>query len=277
MNENGQQLFPLTRRDFIAGSMMFFGANALEALDVHTLPVKNTAYPRGEERNLLAKQCNAETLRQSLVPLDQYKPYPRVGDPAWSELRPGTRAALVKAGENYLHYAYQPLPATTILAYVRVGNRSEYEKIRLANLAALWAVTFAECVENKGRFLDDVVNGLWCICEQSFWGVPAPLYIQKAGLGWPDPHDPIVDLFAAQRSAEVATVVYLLRERLEAISPFLAERVYLEAERRILKPLLAQNFMWMGLPSAKRRDDLPWDITPPGQVQPVNNWDSWIC
>ena len=55
------------------------------------------------------------------------------------------------------------------------------------------------------------------------------------------------------------------------------QRIFAECERRIFDPLLAQNFMWMGLPNAKRRDDLPWDATPAGQVQPVNNWDAWIC
>jgi hypothetical protein len=55
------------------------------------------------------------------------------------------------------------------------------------------------------------------------------------------------------------------------------ERVYFEAERRIFDPLLAQNFMWMGLPGGKSRHDLPWIEVPEGQVQPVNNWDAWIC
>ena len=139
------------------------------------------------------------------------------------------------------------------------------------------ALTFAECVENKGRFVNDIVNGVWFICEQSFWGVPAHLYMQKKGLGLPDPLDPIVDLYAADTAAELARVVYLVGNRLNAINPNITERVYVEAERRIFNPLLSQNFMWMGLSGAKRRDDLPWDATPPGEVQPVNNWDPWIC
>lgn len=277
MKEQVQSLFPLTRRSFLAGSALLLGASALEGLDVHTLPVKNTAWPRGTDRNLLAKQCSPEALKQSLIPLDKYKPYPKIGDPAWSALRPETRAAFIAEGEKNLNHTYEALSATLFLSYARVGNRSNYERGRNANLAALQALTYAECVENKGRFLDDIANGLWCICEQSFWGVPAHLYIQKAGLGLPDPKDPIVDLFAAQTAAELATVVYLLGDRLDAISPFITERVYLESERRTFKPLLVQNFMWMGLPNSKRRDDLPWDATPAGEIQPVNNWDAWIC
>jgi hypothetical protein len=117
---------------------------------------------------------------------------------------------------------------------------------------------YAECVENKGRFFDDITNGIWATCEESFWGVPAHLYIQKADLGLPDPRDPIVDLFAAQTSALLASTVYVLDSTLDAVSPLMRERVYFETERRIFNPLLAQNFMWMGLPGGKARHDLPW-------------------
>ena len=57
-----------------------------------------------------------------------------------------------------------------------------------------------ECVEGKGRFLDDIKNGVWATSEESFWGVPSRRYIQKADLGLPDLRDPIADLFAAQTS-----------------------------------------------------------------------------
>src|ERR1017187_9580156 len=73
MKEQYQSLLPLTRRSFLAGSALLLGASALEGLDVHTLPVKNTAWPRGADRNLLAKQCSPEALKQSLIPLDKYK------------------------------------------------------------------------------------------------------------------------------------------------------------------------------------------------------------
>lgn len=83
------------------------------------------------------------------------------------------------------------MPATIFLEYARNGNRTDYENIRNARIAALQSLIFAECVENKGGFLDDITNGVWAICEESFWGVPAHLYIQKAELGLPDPSDPI--------------------------------------------------------------------------------------
>lgn len=256
---------------------MMVAAQALPAQEVLTRAVPDTAIPYGKRRRLLAKQCPPEALRQSLLPLDKYHPYPTLGDPAWQALRAETRSALLAAGETSLKRTFEPVPATLFLEYKRNGNRSHYEAVRTGNLNALRNLTYAECLENKGRFLDAIANGLWTISEQSFWGVPAHLYIQKQGLGLPDPKDPIVDLFAAETAALLASVVYVLGPALDSVSPVVRQRIFAECERRIFNPLLTQNFMWMGLPNAKRRDDLPWDATPAGQVQPVNNWDAWIC
>jgi hypothetical protein len=263
-----------SRRQFLFGSAAVLASSSTLSLADSV----DSAAPRGRQRNLLAHACTLERLKSSLVPLDRYRPFPTIQDrTAWGSLRPETRKALLQSGEKYLGFHWPEMPATVFLEYARDGNRTHYEGIRNARMGALNALLFAECVEAKGRFLDDIANGLWATCEESFWGVPAHLYIQKADLGLPDPRDPIVDLFAAQTSALVATTVYLLNDRLDSVSPQLRERVIFEAERRILEPCLAQNFMWMGLPGGKSRHDLPWITVPDGQVQPVNNWDSWIC
>jgi Heparinase II/III-like protein len=267
-----------SRRNFLIGSTAFASSTSLLALGGSQISVIDSAAPRGKQRNLLAHACSPERLKQSLIPREKYQPFPIIHDRvAWDGLRAETQASFLASGEKYLHYKWPEMPATIFLEYARMGNRTDYESIRGARLGALQALVYAECVENKGRFLDDITNGIWAICEQSFWGVPAHLYIQKADLGLPDPNDPIVDLFAAQTSAALASAVYVLDNTLDTVSPLIRERVYVEAERRILNPLLAQNFMWMGLPGGKQRHDLPWIEVPEGQVQPVNNWDAWIC
>jgi len=275
--ENGQS--QLSRRQLLVGSAALAGATALFG-PLFALEIGNvdSAAPRGKQRNLLSQACSPEKLKETLIPQDKYRPFPTIRDRgAWEALRPQTRANLLAAGEKYLGYKWPEMPATIFLEYARNGNRTDYENLRNARMRALQALVFAECVENKGRFLDDVTNGVWATCEESFWGVPAHLYIQKADLGLPDPRDPIVDLFAAQTSALMATTVYVLESALDTVSPLVRERVYFETERRILEPLLAQNFMWMGLPGGKPRHDLPWIEVPEGKVQPVNNWDAWIC
>jgi Heparinase II/III-like protein len=252
---------PLSRRHFLLGSAALAGTASLFALDANTAKTDTTA-PRGKQRNLLSNACSPEKLRQSLIPRDKYRPFPTIRDrSAWDGLRAETRASLLAGGEKYLRYQWPEMPATIFLEYARNGNRTDYENIRNARISALQALVFAECVENKGRFLDDITNGLWVTCEESFWGVPAHLDLQKTDQGLPDPKDIIVDLFAAQTSALLATSVYLLNSTLDSVSPVIRERVYFETERRILDPLLEKNFDWMGLADGQR----------------VNNWDSWIC
>jgi len=123
---------------------------------------------------------------------------------------------------------------------------------------ALTHLLFAECVEGKGRFLDDIANGVWAICEESFWGVPAHLGAQKAGSGLPDPQEPIVDLFAAETGESLAWTYYLLGERLDRVSPMLRKRIHHEMDRRILTPCLERDFGWMGFGGGR-----------------VNNWNPW--
>jgi hypothetical protein len=280
-SQSSLQTLLFNRRAFLTGATAIVTTASLSTVsDLLGEPLGATSgAPRGKQRNILTSKYGLEAIRSSLLTLDVYKPFPRVQDRnAWEELRPETRTALLTAGEQFLGFHWPEMPATVFLEYARVGNRSHYEDIRNKRMAALQALVFAECVEGKGRFIDDVVNGLWATCEESFWGVPAHLYIQKADLGLPDPRDPIVDLFAAQTSALVATAVYLMGDSLDRVNPLVRERCIFEAERRILQPCLAQNFMWMGLPGGKPRHDLPWLIDPTnGDVQPVNNWDAWIC
>ena len=263
------------RRHFLAASAAFASLHAIPAFPFQT---PDPAAPRGRTRSLLAKACTPDKLAAALIPAASYRPFPTIADrKAWEGISAVTRTELLTAGEKYLNFKWPEMPATVFLQYARNGNRTNYEQIRTARMNALQALTFAECVEGKGRFLDDITNGIWATCEESFWGVPAHLYIQKADLGLPDPRDPIVDLFAAQTAALLATVVYSLGDRLDTVNPLVRERVYFECERRIFDPLLTQNFMWMGLPGGKSRHDLPWIEVPEGTVQPVNNWDAWIC
>jgi hypothetical protein len=119
----------------------------------------------------------------------------------------------------------------------------------------------AECVEGKGRFIDEIANGVWLICEESFWGLPAHLGQQKAGVGLPDVAEPIVELFAGETANLLSWTAYLTGPQLAAVSKLLPERIRLETGRRILTPCLARDdFGWMGFTG-----------------QQLNNWTPWIC
>jgi hypothetical protein len=211
---------------------------------------------------MLSQTYSEEMLRSILISREDWHPHPTIEDRnAWAALPEYIRSIHIARGERSLGYEWPTVLAVRFLDYVRTGNRGQQERVSGGRRNALAALVIAECMENEGRFLDDIMNGIWAICEESFWGVSAHVGAQKAGSGLPDVAEPIVDLFAAETSALLAWTVYLLGSRLDTISRLIVPRVELEMDRRILTPLLERDdFGWMGF-----------------RGQRVNNWNPWIC
>ena len=65
------------------------------------------------------------------------------------------------------------------------------------------------------------------ICEESAWQLPPHnTYIKDTPqLPLPDTTRPVVDLFAAETGAVLASAVYLMKDSLDPVSPFIAETV----------------------------------------------------
>ena len=158
-----------------------------------------------EPRFTLAQLYPQAEIAKVLLGRDQWHPWPRWQDrQAWDALPQSVRKDLLDNGREYLGYDWPALPATLFLEYAREGNRSRYQTPHFARRVALTHLVIAECVEGKGRFLDDIANGIWAICEESFWGVPAHVGAQKAGSGLPDVNEPIVALFVAETGESLA-------------------------------------------------------------------------
>ena len=241
-----------TRREFAAGSVAAFQ------------PVRLAGAPaeKPSVRRLLARSVTPLKLTMALLPRGKWKPFPPAAERAAWEALPESKA-LVAAGEERLGAEWQPLPAALFLEYARNGNRSRYEAVRNARRDRLAALVLAECAEGKGRFLDEIGNGIWSTCEETFWGVPAHINAQKKGNGLADAAEPIVDLFAAETAALLAWSDYLLGASLDQVSPRVRERIRWEVNRRLLRPCMDRvDFWWMGLDPKSDRQ--------------MNNWNPWI-
>jgi len=213
---------------------------------------------------MISQVYSEEKLKSILIPSEEWQPFPTVEDrDAWQNLSSQIRQVHVARGDSALDYQWPTLPATRFLDFARHGNRSRYQNLCFARRNTLVDLVIAECIDGQERFLDDITNGIWAICEESFWGVPAHISGQKAGTGLPDISEPIVDLFAAETSSLLAWIAYLIGPQLDTVSPLIVPRIKLEIDRRILTPLLQRDdFWWMGFNSPTRR---------------VNNWNPWIC
>lgn len=211
--------------------------------------------------NLLSGPYSPEKLKEMITPTNEWHPFPKAQERSeWNELPENLREVYIKQAEKNLGCDWEALKASVFLEYVRTGNRSHFQSLSYARRQKLAELVLGECMEGKGRFLDDIMNGVWTICEETYWGVPAHLGIQERGTGLPDVTEPTVDLFAAETGTLLAWTYYLVGKELEKISPLITERIEYEIKSRIITPNLERNdFWWMGFD------------------QEVNNWNPWIC
>lgn len=203
-----------------------------------------------------------EWLSAHLQSAQEFRPYATVLDrTAWTSVDEANRTELISLAVQQLSVPWEVLPATRFLDYVRDGDRSRYQALYFNRRQRGRVFCLAECIEGKGRFLDEVVNGLWLLCEESSWALPAHLSNQRGGPGLPDVTDPTLDLFAAETGAQLAWTYYLLGPVIDWVSPLIGSRIQMEIERRILDPFLTrEDYPWMGL----------------GTQRKLNNWSPWI-
>lgn len=193
--------------------------------------------------------------------LQDYRPFPAIEDrEAYDSLHPTLRSDFIAQGEAFLHYDYPVIRATDFMHFKRTGNRVDFEKLYFERRYALNSLVVAECLEDQGRFLDDIINGIFVLCEESAWQLPAHnSYIRDTPQEiLPDVTRPVLDLFACETGAQLACVRYLLGSRLEKVSPFINTRIARELERRIFLPYLHEYFWWMGKDGEALNNWTPW-------------------
>ncbi|WP_259015808.1 heparinase II/III-family protein [Emticicia fluvialis] len=218
-----------------------------------------TANAQVTQRNILANKYTANAYKQALVPKNQWRPYPRTPDEWKAALPDSLIQGLIKAGEAAEKKEMPQLSASLLMEYVRSGDREKHSKISYARRVNLIDLVLAESVENKGRFTEAIMNYVWAICEETYWGVPAHLGVQKAKSGLPDAEDPTVDLFGAETAAVLALTDYFVGDKLDKISPLLRKRIYSETSKKIFEPI--REVSRYGYLS---------------RTNPVNNWNPWI-
>jgi Heparinase II/III-like protein len=255
----------MNRRNFLAGTLALAGQQKLipswGAISLGQPP----ATPLTSPQNLLTSTFTEAFLGSNLMTVDEWHPFPRWGerDP-WESVPADIRAKIVSQAESDQKAGWGTLLASQFLEFKRNGDRQRFESLSFGRRAHLKDLVLAECLEGSSRFMDEIANGIWLICEESFWGVPAHLYMQKAGPGLPDIADPVIELFGAETVQLLAWTKYLLADQLDKVSPLINKRIVLEAERRILKPARERNdFWWMGFEANTRTARL-------------NNWTPWI-
>ena len=213
-------------------------------------------------KRLISSRTSQANLRALLAGLPKWRPFPLCTDrEAWSGLPHEVREAAIGNAEKQLGQEWPTLPASLYLNFQRTGSRSEFESRSAARRTRLRDLVIGECCEGKGRFMDEIVDGIWAISEESTWCAPAHIGPQKAGIGLPETSEPIPDLTAGETAALFAWTHYLLGAELDRVSKRVCPRIRREVTQRVLDPYHARtDFWWQGLNSRR----------------PVNNWNPWV-
>lgn len=215
------------------------------------------------ERNLLQKAADETALKEMLVMNQAWVPYPAYTNrQAWDSLMGPNKQRLIEAGEKLLTYQWQLIPATTYLEYERSGNRKVMEVPYDANRQALNTLMLAELAEGKGRFIDQLIDGVYMSCEMNSWVLSAHLPNQSSKRSLPDFREQIIDLGSRGYAALLSWVHYFFHDSFDKSDPVISLQLREAIKERILDPYMNQNNMWWMA--------FQWK---PGQI--INNWNPW--
>lgn len=207
-------------------------------------------------RNILETLFKPEQVSASLTAKEQWNPYPKTPEDWQKAIPDHIRLAIMTEAEKLLSFKFEPISGTISMDFKRSGDRQRHSNISFRKREVLSYLVIAESMEGKGRFMESIFNGIWSVCEESYWGVPAHI----SGTGLPDVERPVVDLFAAETAAVMAITDYFVGNKLDGINPLIRKRIYHETDRRLFTPMLeyGNQYGWMS------------------RTKPVNNWNPWI-
>lgn len=217
-----------------------------------------------EKRDLLEKAATEAEVNSSLVMDQKWVPYPAYADRSgWTALLGDYRDAIIKAGEKCLGYKWEVVKASQYLEYEKSGSRDIMEKPNNRNSTAFSRLLMAELAEGKGRFITDIMDGVFYFCEQTTWAESAHLVaFQKSGRSIPDYRTDVLELHQGGLAQMLSWTYYFLHDQFDRIDPVISLRLRHELQKRELDPYVNRtDFWWMA------------SVEKPNLF--VNNWNPW--
>ena len=207
---------------------------------------------------MLSTRYSKDDIRRMLVKKEDFHPFPTCSERAeWEAVPTDVKEAWISAAEEYLHYNWPAITAEMYLTIKLTGELKWHWEAFRTRRAALGFLVMAECLEGKGRFTLDIINGLQVICEETSW--LQGLNIRDFGYDLLRASDHLVDLCSSETASLLAFADYLLRPQIEEYTHRILPRVKAEIDARIIRPYLDKDdYWWMGFTKDR-----------------INNWNPW--
>ena len=211
-------------------------------------------------RNILCQKSREIDLEGKIALNDSWVYFPSCSDRSfWSEIPKYLRSGYIEKAEKYLSYDWPSVKATDYLEFIRSGDRRQ--EIFGSPKNALISLIMGELIEGEGRFLDQIINGVWFYLEQGWWGWSAHMYLQKAPIGLPDVDDHTIDLNVGDMANILSWTWYFFHEEFDKVHPLISKRLKDELKQKAIDPYLERtDFWWMGIEDQSH----------------INNWNPWI-
>lgn len=215
------------------------------------------------ERNLIASRVGRDQLKEMLVPDRKWVTLPQYSDrAAWDSLLGPRKELYIKRGEKALAHDWPRVKATDYIEFERSGNRKIMENPLDANNTAVADLLMAELAEGKGRFVDQLINGVYAAAEMTSWALSAHIPAIKPGRSLQAHDTPVIDLVAGDMGTLYSWVHYFMQPEFDKVNPEISRRLRHELKTRVLDPYLAYDRWW-------------WDGSRVYNGRMLNNWSPW--
>lgn len=209
--------------------------------------------------NVHAQACQALTnlydtdyLKKTLVRFDDFIPIPPYKNHYWQDSIPEImRLSYIQEAEKHLGSKWESLNIILFSEFRENGSRDLYQNFLFSKRNKLLALAMGEIMEGKGRFMNDILNGIFSICEETWWGIHA-----HYGPKMPIPERQTLALFSGETGGMMAWLYYMFKEPIRQFSPLLEKRILSEISERILEEAANKREWW-------RKASM--------------NWNPWIC
>jgi hypothetical protein len=167
------------------------------------------------------------------------------------------RELLIRRGEKWIEGNFPQLSFSLYREYKETGNRDHFQTECDKRRFALNDVFFAEFVENKGRFLNILVEYLYETLSEVVWWLPAHNVYRRDGYnsGYPDPTKPIIALFCAETAAQVSIIINTFESKLPLE---LINYANCQLEERVFTPYENKSYWWMAEDPSFVNNWAPW-------------------
>lgn len=138
---------------------------------------------------------------------------------------------VIKTAEGLLNKPFPAWSDEQYLIFFNSGARPEGERMILDRFNWLAPLVWAECLENKGRFIPTIEMTITKLIHQKSRTLPAHDYSRQNFEG----RNYTVDLFAADFGHAIAQAIYLLDDKL---SPSLRKEVLIQLYNKMFNPVM---------------------------------------